>query len=157
MANHYLTAYRLALLAICRMQFTVRGTAAGRTGLLAMGGDAALHEDMQQDGCTLMMGIVGLSMYCDAGHTAIAGHARLPGHIMWKSTCRLVVLDWCTLLRNAGHRDKKATSACSCGQAPDLVARGVRALKYMMPASIQCLLICQAPSKRNRSALAKAA
>lgn len=49
-ANHYLTAYRLALLAICRMQFTVRGTAAGRAGLLAMGGDAALHEDMQRDG-----------------------------------------------------------------------------------------------------------
>ncbi|KAK9810817.1 hypothetical protein WJX73_009654 [Symbiochloris irregularis] len=49
-ANHYLTAYRLALLAICRMQFTVRGTAGGRAGVLAMSEDAALHEDMQRDG-----------------------------------------------------------------------------------------------------------
>ncbi|KAK9790342.1 hypothetical protein WJX73_005473 [Symbiochloris irregularis] len=48
--DHFLVAYRLALLAVCRMQFTARGTRSGRTGVLAMGDDLALYEDMRADG-----------------------------------------------------------------------------------------------------------
>ncbi|KAK9807992.1 hypothetical protein WJX73_000666 [Symbiochloris irregularis] len=48
--DHFLVAYRLALLAVCRMQFTARGTTSGRAGVLAMGQDPALYEDMSADG-----------------------------------------------------------------------------------------------------------
>ena len=51
--HHFLVSYRLSLLAVCRLQFSVRGTAAGRAGVLAMGDDAALHGDMQRDGYAL--------------------------------------------------------------------------------------------------------
>lgn len=45
-----MSSYRLALLAICRAQFTVRGTPEGRAGVLAMADNPALHSDMQRDG-----------------------------------------------------------------------------------------------------------
>ena len=49
--HHYLSSYRLALLAVCRLQYTVRGSPAGRAGILGMGADTPLRADMHCDGC----------------------------------------------------------------------------------------------------------
>ncbi|KAK9804602.1 hypothetical protein WJX73_006415 [Symbiochloris irregularis] len=48
--HHMMVSYRAALIAVCRMQFSIRGSAAGRAGVLALGRDQALHTDMALDG-----------------------------------------------------------------------------------------------------------
>ena len=67
-SHHLLAAYRQALLAACSMQFTVRGTEAGRQGMIAMRNNPGLRKDLERDKCACPAGCWTSDRDCALAH-----------------------------------------------------------------------------------------